>query len=139
MVTLTVNGTAYTGAVLAGNVFSINVAGADLLADVDLTIQASVSSTDVAGNTGSGADARVYTEDLASAPTITLGTITADNVVNAAEAGGSVMVNGTVGGEADVGDTVTLTVNGTNYTGAVGAGTPSRSPCWARTCRRPRW
>ena len=119
-VTLTVNGATYTGTVRAGNVFSINVLGSDLQAST--VVNASVSSTDAAGNVGSGADTQVCTVDLASAPTITLGTITADNVINAAEAGGTVAVSGTVGGEANVGDTVTLTVNGANYTGLVQVG-----------------
>ena len=43
-------------------------------------------------------------------------------MINAAEAGGSVAITGTVGGDAQVGDTVTLTVNGVNYTGTVAAG-----------------
>src|SRR5207249_919470 len=49
--------------------------------------------------------------------------ITADNILNAAEAGGTVAVTGTVGGEAQSGDTVTLTVNGNAYTGAVSGST----------------
>src|SRR6185503_3177904 len=46
----------------------------------------------------------------------------ADHVINAAEAGGNVAITGSVGGEANVGDTVTLTVNGNTYTGTVAAG-----------------
>jgi hypothetical protein len=60
---------------------------------------------------------------VTSLPTITLAaSITPDDIINAAEAGGSVAITGSVGGEANVGDTVTLTVNGVNYTGAVVAG-----------------
>ena len=43
-------------------------------------------------------------------------------MINAAEAGGNIAITGTVGGDAQVGDTVTLTVNGANYTGAVAVG-----------------
>jgi hypothetical protein len=122
-VTLTVNGNAYTGTVAAGKTFSINVAGADLVADADFTIDAQVSSSDAAGNVGSASSSESYTVDLTSAPTITLtSNITADDVINAAEAAGNVAITGTVGGEANVGDTVTLTVNGNAYTGAVQAG-----------------
>src|SRR6185503_15443638 len=122
-VTLTVNGNAYAGAVAAGNTFSINVSGADLAADADFTIDASISSADAAGNVGSASDSETYTLDVTSAPTITLSSnVTADDVINAAEAGGMVAITGTVGGEANVGDTVTLTVNGNTYTGAVAAG-----------------
>ena len=58
----------------------------------------------------------------APAPTIALdAAITADDVINIAESGGNVAITGTVGGDAQVGDTVTLTVNGTDYTGLVQA------------------
>src|SRR5207302_714356 len=123
-VTLTVNGTNYTGTVAAGGTFSINVPGARLVADADYTIQASVSTTDAAGNVGTGTDNESYSVDItAPVPAISLTTnITADDVINAAEAGGNVAVTGTVGGGAQVGDTVTLTVDGVNYTGTVAAG-----------------
>jgi hypothetical protein len=122
-VTLTVNGNTYTGTVAAGNTFSINVPGADLAADVTFTIHASVASTDAAGNVGAGSDTETYSVDVTSTPTITLtSNITADDVINAAEAAGNVAITGTVGGEANVGDTVTLTVNGNTYTGTVAAG-----------------
>ena len=39
-------------------------------------------------------------------------------MINAAEAGGTVAITGTVGGDANVGDTVTLTVNGNSSTPA---------------------
>src|SRR4029077_8963291 len=111
-VTLTVNGATYTGTV-SGGAFSINVPGAQLVADADFTIDASISSADAAGNVGSGTDTEGYTVDVTSVPTIALSTtVTADDVITAAEAGGTVAVTGTVGGEANVGDTVTLSVNG---------------------------
>jgi hypothetical protein len=43
-----------------------------------------------------------------------------------AEAGGTVAVTGTVGGDVQAGDTVTLLVNGVTYTGAVAAGGTGR-------------
>ncbi|WIX29278.1 Ig-like domain-containing protein [Bacillus amyloliquefaciens] len=66
-------------------------------------------------------DARVDTTapvDLA----ITLdANITDDDVINAAEAGQQIPVSGTVTGEFQAGDTVTLTVNGKPFTGPVDA------------------
>ncbi|MEW4534883.1 Ig-like domain-containing protein, partial [Vibrio paracholerae] len=50
IVTLTVNNTKYTGPVDADGRFTILVAGSDLAADADQTIDASVTSTDAAGN-----------------------------------------------------------------------------------------
>lgn len=52
---------------------------------------------------------------------ITIDKITADNIVNAAEAAGEINVAGTVGGDAGYGDTVSLTVNGADYSGTVNA------------------
>ena len=54
------------------------------------------------------------------APTITLDAdITSDDTININEAAGMVPISGTVGGDAQVGDTVSLVVNGTTYTGTV--------------------
>ena len=67
--------------------------GADL--EVSTLVSASMTSTDAAGNVGTAADTQNYTVDVAApAPTVTLNTITADNIVNAAEAGGTVAVTG---------------------------------------------
>ena len=46
----------------------------------------------------------------------------AGDIINIAEAHGTVAINGTVGGDAKAGDTVTLTVNGNTYTATVAAG-----------------
>ena len=88
-VTLTVNGnSSYTGLVLAGLTFSVDVAGSDLAADTN--VHASVTATDVAGNTGTATDDQVYTVDtVAPVASITFDAITADNIVNAAEAAGT--------------------------------------------------
>ncbi|WP_139148780.1 Ig-like domain-containing protein, partial [Kushneria phosphatilytica] len=48
-------------------------------------------------------------------------TLAGDDVINAEEAGQSIPVTGTVGGEYVAGDTVTLTVGNQTYTGAVNA------------------
>ena len=65
----------------------------------------------VTPNTAAALSVQVV-DTLAPVASIILDAITADNVVNAAEAGGTVAVTGTVGGDVQVGDTVTLTVNG---------------------------
>ncbi len=51
---------------------------------------------------------------------IELDDITADNIINAAEAGSIVNVTGRVEGEVNVGDRVTISVNGKDYFGTVG-------------------
>ena len=114
----------FTGLVKAGNVFSIDVAGSALVTDSDHEIVASVTSYDAAGNPGTSSFTKTYTVNTSSAPipTVTLDSnITADDIINIAESGVGVniAITGTVGGDAKVGDTVTLTVNGVNSTGIV--------------------
>ncbi|MDB5785147.1 Ig-like domain-containing protein, partial [Caballeronia mineralivorans] len=104
-VTLTVNGHAYTGAVSAGG-FSINVAGSDLAADADHTVDASVSTTDVAGNTATAMASKTYTVDItAPAAAVAITAISTDSGVSPTD----FMTNDT-----------TLTVSGTN--GSLGSG-----------------
>src|SRR5207247_2167526 len=121
-VTLTVNGNAYTGTVTSST-FSINVAGSDLAADADHTVDASVSTTDAAGNSTTATASHLYSVDTTVTASLAVNAITADNILNAAEAGGTVAVTGTVGGDVQSGDTVTLTINGNVYTGAVSGST----------------
>ncbi len=121
-VTLTVNGNTFTGTVDAAGDYSIDVPGSDLAADPDTTVDGSVTTTDAAGNTGSATDAQTYTVDTTPpVPVLAIDDITADNILNAAEAGANVAVTGTVSGDFNTGDTVTLTVNGNTYTGTVDA------------------
>ncbi|QJT26545.1 Ig-like domain-containing protein [Aeromonas media] len=122
-VTLTVNNVKYTGQVDAAGRFTILVAGSDLVADSDKTIDASVTSTDAAGNSTTVTDTEGYEVDT-TAPKIAItldANITDDDIINAAEAKGNVPVSGTVSGEFNEGDTVTLTVNNVKYTGQVDA------------------
>jgi hypothetical protein len=70
-VTLLVNGVAYTGTVQPGNTFSINVSGADLAADADFRVDASITKADAAGNVGTATASETYTVQ-AGAPTVTL-------------------------------------------------------------------
>src|SRR5678815_1040163 len=112
VVTLTVNSVEYTGAA-SGGVFSINVAGSDLAADSN--VHGSVTATDAAGNEATATDDQAYTVDLAASASISINDITADDIINASEAGGMVAVTGTVGGDVVDGDVVTLTVNSVEY------------------------
>ncbi|MBE7632729.1 Ig-like domain-containing protein, partial [Tenacibaculum finnmarkense genomovar ulcerans] len=92
-VTLTVDGTDYTGTVDKGGVYSIDVPGSALAADADLTVGGSVTTTDIAGNTVSATDTQVYSIDtVLPVPTLTIDDITADNILNATEAGTTIAV-----------------------------------------------
>src|SRR5690606_13039968 len=101
--------------------WSIAVAGTDLAAATEVLV--SVTTTDGAGNRTTATATHGYGVDT-EAPelTITVADITDDNVVNAAESGVDVDVTGQVAGEFHENDTVTLTVNGVEYTGQVDAG-----------------
>ena len=84
-ISIDVNGNTYVGTVLAGNVFSIAVPGSDLAADT--TLDASVSGSDAAGNPFSASVTSTHTVDLVASATFSVDNITADDIIDAAEAG----------------------------------------------------
>src|SRR5690606_12633119 len=100
--------------------WSVSVPGSVLAGNT--SVSASVSTTDAAGNSTSASTSQGYTVDTEIDASITVNDITADNVVNAAEAGENVTVSGSVGGDVQDGDTVTVTVNGQTYTTQVADG-----------------
>ncbi|WP_378186186.1 Ig-like domain-containing protein [Aquimarina sp. W85] len=64
----------------------------------------------------------VLVQENTLAPTITLDSnITVDDIVNATEAAGNVIIEGTASGDAKVNDEVKLFINSTEYTGTVGS------------------
>ncbi|MFZ3205754.1 MAG: Ig-like domain-containing protein, partial [Pseudomonas sp.] len=76
--------------------------------------------TDAAGNAGTGDSDSVAVDTGLPVPTISLADdITADDIINAVEATQTIAITGTVGGDAKLGDTVTLTVNGKTFPGLV--------------------
>ncbi|MED7002885.1 Ig-like domain-containing protein [Escherichia coli O157] len=115
-VTVTFGGKTYTASVAANGSWSVNVPAADLatLPEGAANVQASVSSA--SGNSASATHA--YSVD-ASAPTLTINTISSDDILNAAEAGSPLTISGT--STAETGQTVTVTLNGATYTGTVQA------------------
>ncbi|CAH4916149.1 hypothetical protein AI2834V1_1721 [Escherichia coli] len=114
--TVTFGGKTYTASVAANGSWSVNVPAAELatLPDGAANVQASVSSA--SGNSASATHA--YSVD-ASAPTLTINTIASDDILNATEAGSPLTISGT--STAEIGQTVTVTLNGTTYTGNVQA------------------
>ncbi|USA45799.1 Ig-like domain-containing protein [Acinetobacter sp. C26M] len=102
------------------------VAGSDLLADGDKTIDAKATFTDAAGNSSNVTDTQVYGVDTTppsnSTTTVTINPITGDGVVDSTEAGANQSISGTVSGEYSVGDVVTVNVNGVTYNTTVQAG-----------------
>src|SRR5690606_10780248 len=64
---------------------------------------------------------RDYAVDTEVSATISIDTIAGDDIINAAESGADVTVTGTVGGDVQEGDTVTITVGENSYEAQVGA------------------
>ncbi|MFT5700549.1 MAG: hypothetical protein ACI8ZB_003424, partial [Desulforhopalus sp.] len=118
VVTLIINNNSYTGPVIDGT-FSIEVPGSALLDDIDSLVEASVTTTGPSGNSVTATDTETYTVDTEAGATITVDSITADDIVNSIEDDSPITVTGTVGGDATPGDTVSFTVNGTDYTTTV--------------------
>ncbi|WP_162619794.1 retention module-containing protein, partial [Salinicola acroporae] len=119
-VTLTVGNQTYSGSVKADGSFSITVPGSQLAQNG--SIQAVVSHTDAAGNTGTANTAGSYAVDTnAPVVTISLNAVASDDVINATEARQNVTLSGRAGGDAVSGDTVTIEVGGQTYTTTVGA------------------
>ena len=125
-VTVNVNGTDIPTTVQTGGAWSISIAGSELVADADKTINVSVSASDAAGNVGVVTQDKVYTIDTtppdSNSTTITIDNITTDNILNATEASGNVTISGSVTGDYRVGDTVTVNVNGTDIPTTVQTG-----------------
>jgi ribosomal 50S subunit-recycling heat shock protein/Ca2+-binding RTX toxin-like protein len=120
-VTVTVNGKDYTTTVNAdGKTWNVDVPGTELAQDSN--VHAKVETEDAAGNPASAEADRGYgvDTDLPEAE-IAINVIAEDDVVNKAESQGDVTVSGTVGKDVKAGDTVTVTVNGKDYTTTVNA------------------
>ncbi|MGO0450423.1 BapA-related adhesin SiiEA [Escherichia coli] len=113
-VTVTFGGKTYSATVAANGSWSTSVPAADMAAlrDGDASAQASVSNV----NGNSATTTHAYSVD-ASAPTVTINTIAGDDILNASEAGAALTITGS--STAEVGQTVTVTLNGANYTGTI--------------------
>ncbi|HAM5329010.1 TPA: Ig-like domain-containing protein [Escherichia coli] len=115
-ITVIFGGKSYTTTVAANNTWGLTIPAADVatLPDGAANVQASVSN--VAGNSAQATHA--YSVD-ATAPSVTINTIATDDILNAAEAGSALTISGT--STAEAGQTVTVTLNGVNYSGNVQA------------------
>ncbi|HBA4825538.1 TPA: Ig-like domain-containing protein [Escherichia coli] len=109
-VTITFGGKTYTTTVVANGSWSTTVPAADMAALRDGDASAQVRVTNVNGNSATAT--HEYSVDSA-APTVTINTIASDNIINAREAAAGVTVSGT--STAETGQTLTVTLNGTNY------------------------
>ncbi|HBE5262548.1 TPA: Ig-like domain-containing protein [Escherichia coli] len=111
IVTVTLNNVDYTTVVDASGNWSLGVPASVVSGLVDGSYPINVSVTDRAGNMGS--QSLTVTVDTA-APVIGINTIAGDDVINASEKGADVQITGT--SDQPVNTTITVTLNGQNYT-----------------------
>ncbi|MDA8478312.1 Ig-like domain-containing protein [Citrobacter sp. Awk 4] len=112
IVTVILNGKTYTTTVKADLTWSVKVPAVDLaaLGEGNVTITAEVTAAN--GNKGSAT--HDITVDM-TVPTVTIDSVTADNVINGAEHATAQIITGTSTG-VSAGATVTVTLNGKTYT-----------------------
>ncbi|KTI91854.1 Ig-like domain-containing protein [Enterobacter hormaechei] len=115
-VTISLNGRIYTTTVDDSGNWTYTVPSADLagLKDGDASVQVSV--TNVNGNSASAG--HEYSVD-ATAPSVTINTIATDDILNATEAQSDLAISGT--STAEAGQTLTVSLNGKDYTTTVSA------------------
>ncbi|WP_115460562.1 Ig-like domain-containing protein, partial [Enterobacillus tribolii] len=104
-------GHSYDAVVQADGSWSVTVPAADMAGLREGADQVQVSVVNQAGNTASAAQELVVDT---TAPTLTIDPVAGDNILNAAEHGQALTLTGTSNAEA--GQTVTVTVNGADYT-----------------------
>ncbi|WP_456151409.1 Ig-like domain-containing protein, partial [Citrobacter rodentium] len=115
-VTVSFGGKTYTTTVDASGNWTLSVPVADLATLTDGNARVEVSVSNAAGNSASAT--RDYSVDT-DAPVISINTISVDDVLNAAEQHQPLTVQGNTSAQA--GQTVTVTLNGTDYTAQVQA------------------
>ncbi|ELP5728854.1 Ig-like domain-containing protein, partial [Vibrio vulnificus] len=118
IVTAIINGNEYKGSVSEDGSWELSVSGSDLA--VDTAFEVTVNSTDAAGNevTSKGESVHRF-DDTPIIVNIDIDPITEDSVINASESQSDIAITGTVSGEEFEQGTVTLIVNGKEFSGQV--------------------
>ncbi|MCD1125322.1 Ig-like domain-containing protein [Jinshanibacter sp. LJY008] len=114
IVTVTINDHNYFAVVGDGGDWGVTVPAADIRALSQGSVPLTASTQDIAGNPASVTDS--FTVD--TVVHLTVGVVAGDDIINAAEAAAPVVVSGTAD-VADSGQTVTVTLEGTDYTATV--------------------
>ncbi|WP_239344633.1 Ig-like domain-containing protein [Ruegeria sp. Ofav3-42] len=117
-VTVTLDGESYTG-VVSGDSWSVTIPAADLAALADGG--AFIITADVTDSDGLAANqVSVPISKDVTAPTLTIDGFSGGTVMNAAEQGTDLTINGST--NAEDGQTVTVSLNGQSYTGTASGG-----------------
>ncbi|WP_248464745.1 beta strand repeat-containing protein, partial [Pectobacterium versatile] len=97
-----------------GKTWSVNVPGSVLAANGD--VSATVTTRDTAGNVTTANTSHAYGVDtIAPTASISIDTVTSDNVINAAESGQTIAVTGKVDNDVKAGDAITVKVGTETY------------------------
>jgi hypothetical protein len=111
-VTVRLNGTDYSATINAGGSWSVTIPQTALSAMADGSYQITVNAV-TAANTPASAAKTIEVDT--QAPTLTLNPVAGDDIINAQEHGAAVVLSGTYG-NVEVGQTISVTLNGQNYT-----------------------
>ncbi|HEY1844952.1 MAG TPA: Ig-like domain-containing protein, partial [Buttiauxella sp.] len=115
VVTVMLNGKAYSATVDGNGKWSTTVPAADVSALGEAHYEVSASATNGVGNSSSATHGVDVESQL---PGVTINTVAGDNVINAAEVAAGQTISGKVNNAA-AGDTVTVTLGGKTYTATV--------------------
>ncbi|ABB60634.1 hypothetical protein SDY_0423 [Shigella dysenteriae Sd197] len=116
VITVTLNSKTYTTTLDASGNWSVGIPLSDVTAPGSGPHTITAAITDAAGNSDDAS--RTVTVNL-TAPTIGINTIASDDVINATEKGANLQITGTSNQPA--GTTITVTLNGQNYTATTDA------------------
>jgi hypothetical protein len=121
-VVVSVNGHDYNGVVMDNNghlTYEVPLPDG-VLHEGSNDVKVMVTGVDASGNTAIAVDHRTVTVDTQANNTVTINDATSDNILNHTELGHrNQTITGVVGGDAKIGDEVTLEINGHNYRGRV--------------------
>ncbi|MDE8742315.1 Ig-like domain-containing protein [Pectobacterium polaris] len=119
-VTITLNGKTYLATVGADGSWSVQVPATDVgnIPDGKQTVSASV--TDVSGNPGSATHSITVITDVTNLPAITIATLSGNDVVSAQDTQSDLLISGSTT-NVQVGQRVTVTLNGKTYLATIGA------------------
>ncbi|WP_170968187.1 Ig-like domain-containing protein, partial [Vibrio kanaloae] len=117
-VTATINGNEYTTTVNEDGGWQLDVSGEDLALDTDFDV--TVESTDIAGNSSNSTGISEHSyNDTPLIVNLNVDPVTDDSIINSSESQAAITITGSVTGDEFSSGTVSLVINGNQYTGVV--------------------
>lgn len=119
-VTVTLNGSTYTGLVGSDGGWTVNIPAGVLSSVASGQYPLNVSLTDAAGNTTSVSSSVTLATGADSQPTLTINAFAGNNIIDGAEQQVTQILSGSTT-HVEAGQQVTITLNGKTYTATVGS------------------